>query len=114
MEARRSDRGASEATPRKYCSAACRARKVRPVDRALEAAILELLSARAASASICPSDAAKRVFAGEDDGWRDLMEPARCAARRLVALGSVQITQGQRVVDPSTAKGPIRIRTAQS
>ena len=38
------------------------------------------------------------------------MEPARAAARRLVADGVVDITQGGVVVDPSTAKGPIRIR----
>jgi hypothetical protein len=38
------------------------------------------------------------------------MEPARRAARRLVAAGEVEIVQGGRVVDPSTAKGPIRIR----
>jgi hypothetical protein len=38
------------------------------------------------------------------------MEPARMAARRLVAQEKVQITQGGQVVDPSRAKGPIRIR----
>ncbi|MFM9112416.1 MAG: DUF3253 domain-containing protein, partial [Actinomycetota bacterium] len=32
------------------------------------------------------------------------------AARRLVVTGEVEITQGGRVVDPSTAKGPIRLR----
>ena len=42
--------------------------------------------------------------------WLDLMEPARRAARRLVARGKAEITQQGRVVDPSTAKGPIRIR----
>jgi hypothetical protein len=38
------------------------------------------------------------------------MEPVRRAARRLVAAGEAEITQGGNVVDPSTAKGPIRIR----
>ena len=42
--------------------------------------------------------------------WRPLVEPARDAARRLVATGHVVVTQGGRVVDPSTATGPIRIR----
>lgn len=73
----------------------------------LEAGILELLAARAATASICPSDAA-RALGGED--WRGLMEPVREAARRLVRAGEVEITQGGAVVDPATAKGPIRIR----
>jgi len=91
----------------RYCSGECRRRKVRPVDRELERSILQLLEHRAAGATICPSEAARAV--GDDD-WRDLMEPARRAARRLVAAGDVEITQGGRVVDPSTAKGPIRLR----
>jgi hypothetical protein len=77
------------------------------VDLHLEAAIRELLAQRKATSTICPSDAARAV---SPDDWRDLMEPARRAARRLVAAGEVDITQGGQVVDPSTAKGPIRIR----
>ncbi len=100
-----------------YCSDACRARRVRPVDRELEASILRLLAERATTATICPSEAARAVAGQQgdasDDAWRALMEPARRAARRLVAAGEVEITQGGRVVDPSTAKGPIRIRRAR-
>jgi hypothetical protein len=95
----------------RYCSAGCRRRKVRPVDRALETAILHLLAARAPGASICPSEAARAVaVGGDDDAWRALMEPARRAARRLVAAGEVELTQRGRVVDPSTFRGPVRIR----
>lgn len=90
-----------------YCSDGCRRRGIRPIDEKLTRTIVELLDARAAAATICPSEAAKAV--GGDD-WRDLMEPARRAARRLVAAGEVEITQRGQVVDPSTAKGPIRIR----
>ena len=92
----------------KYCGSACRSRKLRPVDEQLESAIVSLLDARARGATICPSDAARAV--GSDEGWRELMEPARRAARRLVDAGEVEITQGGTAVDPSTAKGPIRIR----
>ena len=68
----------------------------------------------AAGATICPSEAARAVAGDADeDAWRALMEPARRAARRLVAAGEVEITQGGKVVDPSTAKGPIRIRRAR-
>jgi hypothetical protein len=92
----------------RYCSDRCRReRGDRPVDRALETAITELLATRSRGATICPSEAA-RVVGGDD--WRPLMEPARRAARRLVAAGAVEITQGGHVVDPSTARGPIRIR----
>ncbi len=93
----------------KYCSDACRKNKVSDTDRDLEASILDLLDRRKVGATICPSEAARAV--GGDD-WRDLMEPARRAARRLVDTGAVEITQQGRVVDPSTAKGPIRIRKA--
>lgn len=86
------------------------------VDVQLEQKILELLDSRARSATICPSDAARAVDAASQDpgSWRDLMEPARRAARRLVESGEVVITQGGRVVDPSTAKGAIRIRRSTS
>ena len=92
----------------RYCSDACRRRGVTDVDRRLEETIIELLDKRAATSTICPSDAARAV--GTKDDWRDLMEPARRAARRLVDAGVVDITQGGSVVDPSTARGPIRIR----
>lgn len=93
----------------RYCSTGCRRHRVTDVDRRLEQTILELLAARARTSTICPSEAARAVGG---DGWRDLMEPARRAARRLVSAGSVVVTQGGKVVDPSTAKGPIRIRRA--
>lgn len=93
----------------KYCSDACRRHKVTDADRALESSIRSLLDSRKGGATICPSEAAREV-GGED--WRDLMEPARRAARRLVAAGEVEVTQGGKVVDPSTAKGPIRVRRA--
>jgi len=99
----------------RWCSDACRARGVRPVDRELEKSILSLLEGRARGATICPSEAARAVSGdGRDDAWRALMEPARRASRRLVAAGEVEITQDGRVVDPSTAKGPIRVRRVQA
>ncbi len=94
----------------RYCSDACRRDRAAPSDGALEATILELLERRPRGATICPSEAARAVF-GEDE-WRLRMEATRQAARRLVAAGRVHITQKGRVVDPSTAKGPIRIRRA--
>ena len=91
----------------RYCSDACRKRKIRPVDTALETAILDLLRPRSDGTTICPSEAAKEV---DPDRWRTLMEPARSAARRLAAARQVIITQQGRAVDPATAKGPLRIR----
>jgi hypothetical protein len=95
----------------RWCSDACRRRGIRPVDHRLEAAILTLLAGRAHDATICPSEAARAVDA---DDWRALLEPARRAARRLVAQGRLEILQQGRVVDPSTARGPIRLRKVRS
>ena len=77
------------------------------IGQALEAAILELLAHRGAGKTICPSEAARLV---DPTGWRSLMKPARAAAHRLVAQGEILITQRGHVVDPSQAKGPIRLR----
>ena len=95
----------------RYCSDRCRSRRTSPVDAQLEQPVRTLLAARARGATICPSEAARAV-GGEQ--WRELMEPARAAARRLVAAGEVEVTRGGRVVDPSTAKGPIRVRRREA
>ena len=95
----------------KYCSDGCRGNKPDAADGALEGAILELLAARGRDKTICPSEAAKVVGGSEERrDWEGLMEPARAAARRLVAAGKINIMQGGKVVDGSTAKGPIRLK----
>ena len=70
-------------------------------DAEIVAKILELLNAR--EGTICPSDAARAL--AED--WRPLMDPVRSVARGMEAI---EITQKGRVVDPDTARGPIRLR----
>ena len=93
----------------RYCSERCRRSRPSRIDRDLEDAIVSLLDRRPREASICPSEAAKAV---SPDDWEALMQRARNAARRLVASGRVEITQNGRVVEPSAARGPIRIRSA--
>lgn len=93
---------------------------------------MALLSSRARDATICPSEAARRVAGDQGAGgrgggggapgaggsgsegnpgrsWRELMEPAREAGRRLAVREVVAFRQGGRMVDPSTAKGPVRM-----
>jgi hypothetical protein len=94
----------------RYCSDGCRKRAKSPasaVDANLDKALTSLLAERGINKTVCPSEVARAV-GGEQ--WRELMEPARAAARRSVARGEAVITQHGQVVDPSTAKGPIRIR----
>lgn len=78
----------------------------------METAILELLAARRPGATICPSDAARRVAGEDPDAWRPRMAEARAAAARLVERGEVVVTQGGEPTDPALARGPIRIRRA--
>jgi hypothetical protein len=92
----------------RYCSDRCRGRRAGSLDEELEAAILDLLAAEPAGATISPSEAARSVFA--DDVWREQMQRTRDAARRLAARGVIEITQGGRVVEVSRARGPIRLR----
>jgi hypothetical protein len=91
----------------RYCSAACRRRRLTGTDRVLEHEILRLLGRRGAAASICPSEAARAVA---PESWRELMEPARRAARRLAAAGRLVILQRGRPVDPAISRGPIRLK----
>lgn len=89
------------------CSERCRKQRrgLNGPGRELETLVLELARERYPK-SLCPSEVARQKA---PDAWRELMEPTREAARRLVEKGLVHITQGGRVVDPSTARGAIRI-----
>lgn len=91
-----------------YCSGACRARGVRPIDRALEDWLLARLDAAPHGGSVDPADAAAAL-----GDAADLREPARNAARRLAAQGRAEMVQGGVVVDPSTAKGAVGLRPAR-
>jgi hypothetical protein len=82
-----------------------------PAPAELEQVILRLLGQRSAESSICPSDAAR---AARPQGWRPLMDDVRAAAGRLAGRGEVDVTQGGRVVDIATARGPVRIRRHRS
>ena len=81
-------------------------------DAAIGDAIVALLAARAPSASICPSEAA-RALRGDEAAWRALMPEVRRVASVLAARGVVEATQGGRSL-PATgivdATGPLRLR----
>jgi len=94
----------------RWCSDACRRRGIRPIDLALEDALVRLLDRAGRGATISLDDVIAEV--GVDA--QDLSEPARRAARRLVAKGQAEIVQKGRTVDPSTARGPILVRRPRS
>lgn len=71
-----------------------------------EATILQILYSRSRDKTMCPSE----VLAPADKQNPELMEQVREAAKRLVARGEVEIVQKGKPVDPSTIRGPIRLR----
>lgn len=89
------------------------AKDQREVDRLVERAIRELLEQREPGSSICPSDAARAAYTGEDEGWREWMEPTRRAAWRMAEAGEIDVTQGGSPVTQAEARGPIRLRRAR-
>jgi hypothetical protein len=90
----------------RHCSRRCSGRRLADSDRALERAILDLLSARAPALTICPSEAARLVFPHD---WKHRMEETREAARRLAARELIAFRQKGRRVDPSRARGALRL-----
>lgn len=78
----------------------------RDVWAAVSRAIDELLRARGAGKSICPSEAARRV---SPEAWRDLMPTVREVAAHRAEAGTLRITQRGTDVDARAARGPIRL-----
>lgn len=77
-----------------------------PDPKAVATAIKDCLAARAPGATICPSEAARRL---SPEDWRPLMPSVRAVAAMLAETGQARVTQKGVTVDATTARGPIRI-----
>ncbi|MGY4515447.1 DUF3253 domain-containing protein [Lysobacter sp. HA18] len=80
-------------------------------DATIRETIVALLSARSATASICPSEVA-RSLAG-DDAWRAAMPDVRRVAATLSETRVLLVTQGEQVLPSASvlmAAGPVRLR----
>ncbi|MEM6622839.1 MAG: DUF3253 domain-containing protein [Pseudomonadota bacterium] len=71
----------------------------------IEDRIIDLLVRRGPGKTICPSEVA-RAMATE---WRPLMPEVRDVAYAMAAVGRLRVLQKGMEVDPSTARGPIRL-----
>lgn len=87
----------------KYCSEKCRRNKKKTN---YEKDILDLLQKRGLGKTICPSE----ILNAEDKSNKIIMEEVRASARLLVDQGKILIMQNGHPVDPSTARGPIRLK----
>jgi len=88
-----------------FCSSKCKKQNMNFAN-SLEDKVLSLLETRGTTKTICPSE----ILESADKKNKIMMERVRCAARRLVHKGQIHITQKGKVVDPSSFKGPIRLK----
>jgi hypothetical protein len=76
-----------------------------------EESILALLAERAEGATICPSEAARRL-AGPSGDWRAEMDRVHAAADTLLAAGAITLSWKGAPVSPGPKekrRGPYRI-----
>lgn len=84
-----------------------------PAEDAIRAEILRQTAARGPDRSICPSEVARALTGGGEDGpWRPLMGPVRRAAFELARAGRVEVLRKGKPVPPEAARGVIRLRAA--
>lgn len=84
-----------------------------PADAAIRREILRQTAARGPDRSICPSEVARALAGGGEDGpWRPLMGPVRRAAFELARAGRVEVLRKGKPVPPEAARGVIRLRAA--
>ena len=73
-----------------YCSPTCRSTGLKPLDFAFEGALLRLLRSRPLDTPVAAAEAAREAA---PSSWREHHERAVWAARRLQALGEVEILE---------------------
>lgn len=78
-----------------------------PAPEAIAEAIVTLLEQRIASATICPSEVARKLY--PHPGWRGLMDLVRDVAAGLVDDGVIVATRSGRPVDLMAPGGPVRL-----
>lgn len=76
------------------------------------AAVVSLLSESQAGATICPSEAARRVAAEAQAEWREAMPLVHAAVDRLVDRGTVRLSWKGNALPARS--GPYRIGRAEA
>jgi Protein of unknown function (DUF3253) len=74
-----------------------------------ERTILDLVAARGAETTLCPSEAARAIAGDDPDAWGRLMQPVRRAAVQLAKEGRLIITRKGKIVDPDDFRGVYRL-----
>lgn len=77
--------------------------------KAVAARIMQLAGRRGEGRTLCPSEVARSLASD----WRPLMPLVREVAGRLAREGALVVLQQGSPVDPSEARGPIRLGLAR-
>ena len=78
-------------------------------DAAIETTMLDLVAARGADKTVCPSEVARALGGPHPDGWGPLMQPVRRVAVRLAHAGRIAILRKGKPVDPDDFRGIYRL-----
>ena len=78
-------------------------------DAQIEETLLDLVAARGAGKTVCPSEVARALGGPHPDGWSPLMQPVRRVAVRLAKAGRIAILRKGRPVDPDDFRGVYRL-----
>jgi hypothetical protein len=84
-----------------------------PAGAAIREEIIRQTAASGPGRSICPSEVARALAGGGENGpWRPLMGPVRREAAELARAGRVEILRKGKPVPPEAMRGVIRLRAA--
>lgn len=78
-------------------------------DALIETTLLDLVAARGAGKTVCPSEVARALGGAHPHGWGPLMQPVRRVAVRLAKAGRITILRKGRPVDPDDFRGIYRL-----
>jgi hypothetical protein len=85
---------------------------VKADDETIAGTLLDLVAARGAGKTVCPSEVARALGGPHPDGWGPLMQPVRRVAVRLAKAGRIAILRKGRPVDPDDFRGVYRLGPA--
>lgn len=94
----------------RYCSAACRRRGLKALDRQIEAVIMSLLAGHAHGVSLCELERLLETGAAGSAGLRG---PVRMAVRRLCHAGAIELLQSGHKLGPDEVRGDVRLHAVR-
>ncbi|CAF1603127.1 unnamed protein product, partial [Didymodactylos carnosus] len=77
---------------------------------AIRDSLLKFGEKRGLTKTFCPSEVARQLYGEKDEGWRELMQPVRDEAKKLINENLLVCIQQGQITDIEKARGPIRLQ----